>query len=244
MAAVAGLVTIAFQLILIASGNLSWLNWLTIVIALATFHDRWLAWLPVRRPVLRSPTTARRVTLYALAILVGLLSVSPTLNLLSPRQVMNTSFDPLHLVNTYGAFGSITRERREIVIEGTDESSITDATRWRAYEFKGKPADPWRRPVQIAPYHLRLDWLMWFAAMSPPGDYAWFVPLLTKLLQGDAATLALLRANPFPDRPPRYVRAQYYRYRFTSPAERRRSGRYWNRELIGVYYPAVTLRTR
>ena len=169
VAAVAGLVTIAFQLILIASGNLSWLNWLTIVLALATFDDRWLAWLPVRRPVLRSPTTARRVTLYALAILVGLLSVSPTLNLLSPAQVMNTSFDPLHLVNTYGAFGSITKERREIVIEGTDEAEITGATRWRAYEFKGKPGDPWRMPVQIAPYHLRLDWLMWFAAMSSAG---------------------------------------------------------------------------
>ena len=243
VAAVAGLVTFAFQLILIASGNLSWLNWLTIVIALATFDDRWLAWLPVRRPVLRSPTTARRVTLCALAILVGLLSVSPTLNLLSPRQVMNTSFDPLHLVNTYGAFGSITRERREIVIEGTDDALITGATRWRAYQFKGKPGDPWGRPVQIAPYHLRLDWLMWFAAMSSPGDYEWFVPLLTKLLQGDAATLGLLRANPFPDRPPRNVRAQYYRYRLTSPAERRRSGRWWNRELIGVYYPAVSLRT-
>jgi hypothetical protein len=242
IAAIAGLVTIAFQLILIISGNLSWLNWLTIVLAIATLPDRWLAWLPVRRPVLTAPTAPRRALVYALAIVVGLLSVSPTLNMLSPAQVMNTSFDPLHLVNTYGAFGSITKERREIVIEGTSDTAITAATRWREYEFKGKPGDPSQRPIQIAPYHLRIDWLMWFAAMSQPSDYEWFAPLLVKLLEGDAAALGLLRTNPFPDRPPRYIRAQYYTYRFTTPEEHRKTGRWWNRELIGVYYPAVSLR--
>jgi hypothetical protein len=243
IAAAAGLLTIAFQLILIASGNLSWLNWLTIVLAIPTLHDRWLDWLPVRPPALQRPTAARRASLYALAVLVGLLSVAPTLNMLSPAQVMNTSFDPLHLVNTYGAFGSITKERREIVIEGTDDAEITGATRWREYEFKGKPGDPSRMPAQVAPYHLRLDWLMWFAAMSQPSDYEWFAPLLVKLLQGDAPTLGLLGRNPFPDRPPRYVRAQYYRYHLTSPAERRMTGRWWTRELIGAYYPAVSLRS-
>ena len=75
-------------------------------------------------------------------------------------------------------------------------------------------------PMQFAPYHLRLDWLMWFAAMSQPSDYEWFVPLLVKLLQGDPDTLGLLRSNPFPDRPPHYIRAQHYRYRLTTPAER------------------------
>jgi hypothetical protein len=175
---------------------------------------------------------------------VGLLSVAPTLNMLSPAQVMNTSFDPLHLVNTYGAFGSITKERREIVIEGTDDARITDATDWREYEFKGKPGDPSRMPMQIAPYHLRLDWLMWFAAMSQPSDYEWFAPLLVKLLEGDAAVLGLLRSNPFPTRPPRYVRARYYTYRFTTPDEGRRTGRWWTRELIGIYYPAVSLKSR
>jgi hypothetical protein len=180
--------------------------------------------------------------MYVLALVVGLLSVPPTLNMLSPAQVMNTSFEPLHLVNTYGAFGSITRERLEIVIEGTEEREITDATRWREYEFKGKPGDPSRMPMQFAPYHLRLDWLMWFAAMSHPSDYEWFVPFLVKLLQGDPDTLGLLRSDPFPDRPPHYIRAQHYRYRLTTPSERRSTARWWSRELIGPYYPAISLR--
>jgi hypothetical protein len=242
VAAAAGLATIAFQLILIVSGNLSWLNWLTIVLAIATIDDRWLAWIPVHRPPLRSPTAARQTALHVVAVVVGLLSVPPTLNILSPAQVMNTSFEPLHLVNTYGAFGSITRERLEIVIEGTDEREITDGTRWREYEFKGKPGDPSRMPLQFAPYHLRLDWLMWFAAMSQPTDYEWFVPFLLKLLQGDPGTLGLLRSNPFPDRPPHFIRAQHYRYRLTTPSERASSARWWSRELIGPYYPAISLR--
>jgi hypothetical protein len=151
--AAAGLVTIAFQLILIVSGNLSWLNWLTIVLAIATIDDRWLAWIPVRRPPLRASSAARRTAVNVLARVVGLLSLPPTLNMLSPAQVMNTSFEPLHLVNTYGAFGSITRERLEIVIEGTEAREITGATPWREYEFKGKPGDPSRMPLQFAPYH-------------------------------------------------------------------------------------------
>ncbi len=95
-------------------------------------------------------------------------------------------------MNTYGAFGSVTRERYEIVIEGTDEETPTDGTVWREYEFKGKPGDVTGRPAQIAPYHLRLDWLMWFAAMSSARDYPWFPVLLRRLLEGDAAVAGLL----------------------------------------------------
>jgi hypothetical protein len=171
------------------------------------------------------------------------MSIGPIRNLLSPNQMMNTSFNPLHLVNTYGAFGSITRTRHEIVLEGTRESTITAATTWEAYEFKGKPGDPARAAPQIAPYHLRLDWLMWFAAMSSPSDHPWFTALLVKLLEGDRETLGLLRANPFPDRPPAYVRALFYEYRFTSPEERRRTGRWWNRELLGLYHAPASLQT-
>jgi hypothetical protein len=105
--------------------------------------------------------------------------------MLSPGQVMNTAFNPLQIVNTYGAFGSITKERYEIVIEGTPSERSPATTKWREYEFKGKPGDPARRPPQVAPYHLRLDWLMWFAAMSSAQDYPWFAELLLKLLEGD-----------------------------------------------------------
>jgi hypothetical protein len=238
---IAGLITIAFQLTLIVSGNLSWLNWLTIVLAFTTLDDRFLSWLPVGVPSLSSAPIAQRVSVYALAVLVAMLSVPPVLNMLSPGQVMNSSFNPLQIVNTYGAFGSITKERYEIAIEGTADEAIGDGTIWREYEFKGKPDDPSRRPAQIAPYHLRLDWLMWFAAMGSAQDEPWFGQLILKLLEGDRATLGLLRTNPFPGGPPRWIRASMYRYLFTTPAERKRSGRWWNRDRVGDYFPAVRL---
>jgi hypothetical protein len=179
---------------------------------------------------------------YALGSLVVILSISPVVNMLSPNQVMNTSFNPLQIVNTYGAFGSVTRERDEIVVEGTTDETIDANTRWRAYEFKGKPGDPARRPIQIAPYHLRIDWLMWFAAMGSASDQEWFSPLIAKLLQGDPATIGLLASNPFPDRPPRWIRAEMYRYTFTTREERNRTGRWWNRTLVADYLPPVQLR--
>ena len=155
---------------------------------------------------------------------------------------MNASFDPFHIVGTYGAFGSVTKERFEIVIEGSADPVLTSDTVWREYEFKGKPGDVKRRPPQVAPYHLRLDWLMWFAAMSSPMYHEWFVPLLAKLLGGDRPTLRLLRTNPFSGRPPRFVRALLYLYRFTTPKEHRESGAWWHRELVGDYVPPVSLR--
>jgi hypothetical protein len=241
-AGVAGIITIVFQLSLIAGGNLSWLNWLTIVLAFTTLDDRFLSWIPVSAPAPLPLPVMQRTATVGLAVVVGLLSIAPTVNMLSPGQVMNTSFNPLQIVNTYGAFGSITKERHEIIIEGTDAEEITEGTVWREYEFRGKPGDPARLAPQIAPYHLRLDWLMWFAAMSNPTDYPFFPQLLLKLLEGDVATASLLRTNPFPQAPPRWIRAQLYRYRFTSPDERRNTGRWWARRLIAPYIDAVRLR--
>jgi hypothetical protein len=163
------------------------------------------------------------------------------MNLFSSRQMMNASFEPLHLVNTYGAFGSITRERYEIVLEGTAEASLTDTTKWLEYEIKGKPGDPARRPPQVAPYHLRLGWLMWFEAMAPSPQSEWFINLLVQLLRGDRGALSLMQTNPFPNAPPRFVRALYYRYKFTTPDEHRSSGRWWNRQLVGTFYGPVSL---
>jgi hypothetical protein len=242
IAGIAGLVTIVFQLALIVSGNLSWLNWMTIVLCIPTLDDRWLSWLPLSSPALETPPLVQRVGIYAIVVLVALLSIRPIINMLSPRQLMNFSFNPIHLVNTYGAFGSITRTRNEIVIEGTDAPTVTPSTMWREYQFKGKPGDPARRPPQVAPYHLRLDWLMWFAAMSSPEEHTWFMVLMARLLEGDHATLGLLRTNPFPDRPPHFVRAISYEYRFATPDEHRRSGDWWERRLIGVYLDPVTLK--
>jgi hypothetical protein len=241
-AGIAGLITIVFQLTLIVSGNLSWLNWLTIVLAFTTLDNRFLSWLPISVPEMQPIPVVQRWGVYALGALVAILSISPVVNMLSPNQVMNTSFNPLQIVNTYGAFGSITRERLEIVIEGTTDETIGTKTEWRAYEFKGKPGDPARRPAQIAPYHLRIDWLMWFAAMGSAADQEWFAPLIAKLLQGDPPTIGLLANNPFPDRPPRWIRAQMYRYTFTTREERKRTGRWWNRTFVAEYLPPVQLR--
>jgi hypothetical protein len=240
IAGIAALATISFQLVLIVSGNLSWLNWLTIVLCIPLLPDRFLSWLPVTPPVLDGPHPAHRVVVYALVVLVAVLSIGPARNLFSSRQLMNYSFNRLHLVNSYGAFGTITRTRYEIVIEGTDDAVIGEQTKWREYEFKGKPGNPAVRPAQIAPYHLRLDWLMWFAAFAqipPRGD--WFTTFMARLAESDPMVVGLLRTNPFPDRPPSYVRALYYQYWFTTPDERRATGQWWRRDLVGEYMPPV-----
>jgi hypothetical protein len=237
VASIAGILIILFQATIFASGNLSWLNVLTMVLAIPAI-------LIPSAPsfAFHPPSLPHKVAVGALTAMVVWMSVRPVRNMLSPRQVMNTAYNPLHLVGTYGAFGGITRERYEVVVEGTDEAVITGSTKWREYEFRGKPTATGRMPPQIAPYHLRLDWLMWFAAMSDASEEPWFVRFLGKLLQGDAAILSLLRSNPFPDAPPRFVRAQLYLYRFTTPEERRRTGQWWTRQLQRPYFPAISLR--
>lgn len=244
VAGIAGVAIVVTQVWLVLSGNFSWLNVLTIVLAASAFSNDALArWVPVSPPVTFDATPLWfTAVVAALTVLVVGLSWWPVRNMVSRRQVMNSSFNRLHLVNAYGAFGSVTRVRREIVIEGTDEAEPGPGTAWREYEFKGKPGDVRRRPPQIAPYHLRLDWLMWFAALSPGYAEPWFVPFLAKLLDNDPPTLRLLRSNPFPDRPPTYVRARVYRYRFTTRRERRETGAWWARELIGEYLPPVARR--
>jgi Lipase maturation factor len=176
-------------------------------------------------------------------VVVVVLSYFPVRNMLSPNQAMNASFDPFRLVNTYGAFGSVSRVRDEIIIEGSDADAVQPGATWREYEFKGKPGDVRRMPRQFAPYHLRLDWLMWFLPLSSRYGERWFVPFLVKLLEGDRPTLRLIRGNPFPDAPPRYVRALVYRYRFTTWRERRETGAWWVRTLVGEFVQPIRLRT-
>ena len=244
IASIAGLVTIFFHLWLMASGNFSFLGLLTMVIAIPTLDDRMIRRVSrIRAAPASSPPSTRshRWAVRALAVLVGVLSIGPALNLLSPRQAMNTSYDPLHLVNSYGAFGSITRPRYEVVVLGTDSDTIDARTPWREYAFKAKPGDPRRAPPQIAPYHLRLDWLMWFCGFTPWYQEPWFANFAAKLLQNDPRTLSLIAGNPFPEKPPRYVRALLYEYRFTTPEERRKTGAWWARELRNEYFPIVSL---
>jgi hypothetical protein len=237
VAGAAATVVVVTQGWLLLSGNFSWLNVLTMTLAFAAMDLRGTP------PHLSAPGW-HQVLVVGVALVVVVLSWWPVRNLLGRRQAMNASFNQLHLVNTYGAFGSVTKVRYEIVIEGTIDLSPGPDTEWREYEFKGKPGDVRRRPPQVAPYHLRLDWLMWFAALSPAYAGSWFGPLLQKLLEGDGPTLKLLRHNPFQDQPPVLVRARLYRYRFTSRAERRQTGAWWDRVLVGEYTPPVSLQTR
>jgi len=240
----AGLLIILFQLVLIASGNLSFLNWLTMVVALACFDDGDFRGLFGARSRERAasleqhrPSRARLVCIWALVVVTGCLSVEPALNLLSPRQAMNAAFDPFDLVNTYGAFGSVSRERYEVIIEGTAATSVDENTVWQAYELPCKPGRLDRGPCLVTPYHYRLDWQLWFVPLAPERNRRWFLSLAHKLLRGDTRVLALFAENPFPGRPPRFLRATFYRYRFAPLG----SHDAWQRSPAGQYLPPVSL---
>ncbi|WP_330249889.1 lipase maturation factor family protein [Nocardia sp. NBC_00565] len=243
VASVAAAFLIVTQLWLVLSGNFAWLNWMTILLAAtAIAGSSAAAVLPVPDPpALPAAPPWFAGLIIAFTVAVVFLSYWPARNLISRHQRMNVSFNPLHLVNTYGAFGNIGRTREEVVFEGTDEADITERTRWREYEFKGKPGDPRRLPRQWAPYHLRLDWLMWFAAISPTYARGWLLAFVERLLRNDPATLRLLRRCPFPDSPPRYVRARIYLYRFATRAELRHDRNWWHRTLVGEYLPPMGL---
>ncbi|WP_332667858.1 lipase maturation factor family protein [Aeromicrobium sp.] len=241
----AATVMIVTQLWLVISGNFSWLNWLAIVLACSALPDSWLA--PVLPGSADHAAGAETPVAFVVAVCVvtaavAVLSYWPVANMLSRNQRMNTSFNRWHLVNSYGAFGSVTKTRYEIVIEGTHDEHLTQHTTWQEYEFKGKPGDPGRRPRQFAPYHLRLDWLMWFAALSPSYAEPWFRTLAQRLLEGDRHVSRLLRRDPFSGNPPRFVRALLYRYRFTTRAEHKQTRDWWVREPVGEFLPPVTLR--
>jgi len=237
----AGLAIVLFQINIILSGNLSFLNWLTIIPALACFDDSFWSRLLPRKLVRKAETAAGRAevsrpmltTAWVVAGIVMLLSIRPALNILSPGQIMNTSFDPLDLVNTYGAFGTVGRERLNVVFEGTMDEKPDDKANWKPYIYKGLPVSLYKGSPQIAPYQLRLDWQMWFAAMSSPDQYLWTYNLVWKLLHNAPGAVSLFASNPFPAKPPRFIRAVLYRYTFARPGNS--GGLYWNRKQINIW---------
>jgi len=232
IASIAAALVVITQLWLVVSGNFAWLNVLTIVLAFAAIDDGAVGVvLPGLRPALADGPQATPLWFAAVVVGVGVLllvlSWQPARNLVAKRQLMNASFNRWHLVNAYGAFGSVTQQRFEVIVEGTMADVPTEGD-WREYEFRGKPGDPRRRPRQFAPYHLRLDWLMWFLALG--ADDGWFRVFLVRLLEADRLTLRLLRVDPFAGQPPRWVRARMFRYRFATRQEHRRTGLIWIRE--------------
>lgn len=235
---VAALIVIASQLWLVMTGNFAWLNGLTIVIAFSA----------VGLPGVGAPESAVAswpgiplswfVTTSAVGLVVVALSWPALRNLFVRRQLMNASFNRWQIGNAYGAFGTVTKERIEIVVEGASDAEGED---WREYEFTGKPGDVRRVPGQFAPYHLRLDWLMWFLPLGRSLD-DWFTVFLRRLLEADAPTLALLRSDPFEGERPRWVRAVSYRYRFATRAEHRADGAVWVRTRQAVVLGPLGLR--
>lgn len=243
--AVAAAIVIATQLWLVATGNFAWLNWATIVLAFSAIGLPGIG-APVQSPPSDPPWLIDGMPLPWVVVTtgIGLLYVViswPALrNLFARRQLMNAGFNRWQLANAYGAFGTVTKERIEIVVEGTPDED-PDAATWREYAFKGKPGDVRRLPRQFAPYHLRLDWLMWFLPLGRSLE-DWFTVFLVRLLQADAATLGLLARDPFGGERPRWVRAVAYRYRFTSRAEFRASGDRWVRDRRSPVIGPLSLR--
>ncbi|XP_067329750.1 lipase maturation factor 1 isoform X2 [Anolis sagrei] len=253
-----------YEVLLIISGNLSFLNWLTIVPSIACFDDASLAFLfsskekGTKAQVLgiqaneatrkTSPLPygcyIRRGLNISFGLLITVLSVPVVVNLLSSKQVMNTSFNSLRIVNTYGAFGSVTKERTEVILQGTSSLDPKDPDAiWEEYEFKCKPGDMHRRPCLISPYHYRLDWLMWFAAFQTYEQNEWIIHLAAKLLANDKEVLSLMATNPFEGKgPPRWVRGEHFRYKFSRPGGTHAAdGKWWIRKRIGPYFPPLNL---
>ena len=288
MRIIAGLGLLLFQLILIVSGNLAFLNWLMVIPILACFDDDCLLRITPRR--LRSWLAARLVpaeprdgkqfwiafatalvaiglfgpiagTLVALvglaggyfwyrpkldghllavawfAALVAVKSVPVVANMASSKQKMIQSYDRLDLVNSYGLFGSITMTRHELVIEGTRDVDPFTAS-WKAYELPCQPGPLERRPCLLGPYHRRLDWVIWFAAMSPePRGDPWIFHLVWKLLDGDLAVRELLATDPFPGELPTWVRIR----RFVYHLEPIGSDTWWTRDTEELWLPPLSL---
>jgi len=236
------------------TGNYTFFNWLTLLLCVVLLDDFALRRFSLRRrrhtevePISLAFSTATKRRRRAVTIPLAVLVVSITgwqllatfrvrLPGLSPIAAVHQWFAPFRSLNSYGLFAVMTPSRPEIIVEGSN-----DGVRWLAYEFKYKPGDLKRRPPFVAPHQPRLDWQMWFAALSRWQDNPWFGNFCLQLLQGSPEVVVLLEKNPFPDRPPRYIRATLYDYRFTSREERQQTGHWWRREKPREYLPAVSL---
>jgi len=237
------------QSCILLTGNYNWFNLQTVLLCLPLFDDaavarivprRLRAWLPLHRaaPQPRAPIRILVGAAAALLVLCSLVGMELRFGGSPPAAVraVDAFLEPLHLTSPYGLFAVMTTQRNEIVIEGSN-----DGIEWREYEFRYKPGDPSRRPPWNIPHQPRLDWQMWFAALDDPQRLRWFWLFLERLLHNEPAVTALLARNPFPDKPPLYVRAKFYDYTYTGAGEKAR-GLWWERRLLGLYFPEVRLK--
>ena len=237
-------VIVLLQIIIGLTGNYAFFNLLTIALCLLLIDDavwpgagrrtrseprgrHWPTWIPVAVIVLTMPVNA-------ILIFAGF---KPEARWPRPFELMYAALAPCRIVNSYGLFRIMTKERPEIILEGSD-----DAIEWKAYEFKWKPGPLDRRPGWVEPHQPRLDWQMWFAALGEARQNPWFFALAYRLLENSPEVVGLLARNPFPDKPPVYLRAQIYRYRFSTQEEHEQTGAWWERDDARTYLPQVSLR--
>jgi lipase maturation factor 1 len=251
----AGLI-IFLQIIIALTGNYCFFNLLTIALCLLLIDDvaigRSRRDFPahINGPPNASPARTRRAlstqlcSYAALAVIVVTLPINTWLvfSAFKPQSrppgwlaKFYEHLEAFRIVNGYGLFRVMTKDRGEIVIEGS-----TDGIEWLPYEFKWKPGNVKRAPVWCAPHQPRLDWQMWFAALDAPEQNPWLIGLIVRLLEGSRDVTGLLAHDPFPDKPPHYIRAMFYRYRFTTPEERRQTGAWWKRQELREYLPTIS----
>lgn len=239
----AALAFAALMVVVATTGNYGFFNLLAVVLCLPILDDRHLDRLWRRPPCLAAPSVRREIGYgqVALVVLMLALSIPPfaralrlPLDLPAPLASVSDALGPFHLVNGYGLFARMTTTRPELIIEGSD-----DGDDWQAYELRWKPGRLDRRPDFVQPHMPRLDWQMWFAALGSPQTQRWFLSFCHRLLSGSPAVRALLAGDPFPDKPPRYLRVTVYEYRFTRGDVA--TGDWWQRERLRRYTPVLTL---
>lgn len=241
---------IGFQILILLTGNYTFFNWLAIALCVLLLDDDFLRrWLPLRLTHMVSAEKRllprwRQITVLPLALILlmlGAVQVGSLFGLLRgfPRPVVDvlSLASRFRIINGYGLFAVMTTSRLEIVVEGSNDNQT-----WLPYEFRYKPGDVNRPPPWIAPFQPRLDWQMWFAALGNVGQNPWFTHFMERLLQGSPDVLALLQTNPFPEAPPRYIRARLYEYTFTDWAARVETGAWWSAAPVGDYFPEPFLR--
>jgi len=238
------------QLLIVATGNYCFFNLLALSLCLLLLDDKLLLACSPRRYIRRVAHGRRRkvawirnIVIIPVAIVVGATSLTIMVDLLTGRAYqiqrkfpVTKYISPFRSINGYGLFARMTTERPEILVEGSN-----DRQTWIAYEFKWKPGDLSQRPLQVAPHQPRLDWQMWFAALGSMDRNPWFLNFLHRLLEGTPEVLALLKTNPFPDSPPKYIRAVMYDYHFTNFEERNDTGDWWKRDKQRMYCRPISL---
>lgn len=237
-------VAAALQLAIMATGNFAFFNWLTLALCLFLLDDGVLERVFPKLKALPAPapTPPGRVRRWAVGAVATVSIVLGTTHLLAlvvrpptPLLLADALLAPYRVVNGYGLFAVMTTQRLEIVIEGSE-----DGAHWKEYLLPHRPGDVKRAPGLVAPFQPRLDWQTWFAAFGADEERLWMRNLMIRLLQGSKPVLALFRENPFPAAPPAYVRATVYRYRFTTPQERKADGAWWRREMRVEYFPTMS----